>query len=75
MADVSCIAMEHQDRNILLGALVWWSDVEGGKLLAIRGRNHKLFEVGDTELRGSGNRCAGFVRDMGRIDKSFLLEI
>lgn len=70
MSDVSCIAVKHQHGKVLLGTFVWRANVECGQLLAIWGRDHKLFEVCDAELRGSRDRCAGFIRDMGRINKS-----
>jgi hypothetical protein len=70
MADITRIAMKHQDCEILAQCCRWSSDVECGKLLSIGSGYHKLFEVGKTELRGSGDIGAGEVRDVGGVDES-----
>ena len=69
MSNIPCITMEHQDRK-LLRPRFRRSDIKCRQLLAIRGRDHKLFEIRNAELGGSGNLGAGKVWDMGGVYES-----
>ena len=69
MSNIPCIAMEHQHRKFLRPRF-WSSEIKCRQLLSIRGRDHKLFEVCDAELRGSGNFGTGKVWDMRGVDES-----
>ena len=75
MADITRIAMKHQHCEILTLCCLWSSDVECGKLFSIGSGDHKLFEVGKTELRRSGDIGAGEIRNVGGVDESSVLQI
>ena len=45
------------------------ADVECGELFAIGGWDGEVFEVGDAELGGGGDFCAGEIGDVGGVDE------
>lgn len=70
VADVSRVAVEHQDGDVPAHARLWGADEEGRELLAVGRRDHQLFEVADAELRGSRHFGASIVWDVRGVNQS-----
>jgi len=69
MADVTRIAVEHQDRDVGVGATAGASNVESREFLAIVGRDDQLFKVLKIKRHWSRNLLARIGRYMGRVDE------
>lgn len=71
MADVACVAVEHEDRDGPEARLVGRPDEEGAERLAVGGRQGQFFVVADAEVGGArdAGRGAGAGRDVARVDE------
>lgn len=55
MSDITSIAMEHQNSNILGELLIRWTDEKSAELLAVRSRDRQLVIVRNSKMTGSRN--------------------
>jgi hypothetical protein len=75
VADVACVAMEHENCDVQSVLAVRRSDEKGAQMFAIGSRDQEVFVIRDAKLRWFRNVCSSVRREVSRVDDLCLLEV